>query len=59
MGKSDRAFIVGALALVTYIFPAVLGAWRWIFTAAALLTALTCWNRLARALGELKKSRAA
>jgi phosphatidylglycerophosphate synthase len=54
MGKSDRAFIVGALALVTFFFPVVYRAWLWIFTLAALLTVLTCWNRIARALAELQ-----
>jgi len=54
MGKSDRAFMVGALALVTFFFPVVYRAWFWIFTLAALLTVMTCWNRIARALAELQ-----
>ena len=56
MGKSDRAFVVGALALVTFFFPAAYRAWLWVFTAAALLTGLTCANRVSRALGELRSA---
>lgn len=54
MGKSDRAFVVGALGLVTFLFPAVLRAWPWIFAVASLLTVATCLNRVARALKELR-----
>ena len=53
MGKSDRAFVVGALGLSTFLFPAVLRAWPWIFTVLSLLTIATCVNRVARALEEL------
>lgn len=53
MGKSDRAFVVGALGLATYLFPAILTAWPWIFAAAAFLTVVTCLNRVSRALKEL------
>jgi len=58
MGKSDRAFIVGALGLVTFITERALALWPWIFAAAALLALLTCWNRLRSALAELAKTRA-
>lgn len=58
MGKSDRAFIVGALGLVTFITDRALAAWPWVFAIAALLTLLTCWNRLRRALTELAKAKA-
>jgi|ERR1041384_1761792 CDP-diacylglycerol--glycerol-3-phosphate 3-phosphatidyltransferase len=54
MGKSDRAFVVGALGLATFFFPPVLGAWPWVFGVASLLTAVTCLNRVARALKELR-----
>lgn len=54
MGKSDRAFVVGALALVTFLFPAVLKAWPWLFSVASVLTIATCLNRLAHALKELR-----
>ncbi len=56
MGKSDRAFVVGALGFVTAIVPAALGVWPWVFAIAAVLAALTCRNRLARALVELRAS---
>ena len=58
MGKSDRAFVVGALGLITFIAPPLLSAWPWVFAAAALLTLVTCWNRLRRALAELAKAKA-
>ena len=54
MGKSDRAFVIGALGLITFLIPAALSAWSWIFSIAALLTALTCLNRIRRALNELR-----
>lgn len=54
MGKSDRAFVVGALGLVTFLVPNVLKAWPWIFAIAALLTAVTCLNRISKALTELR-----
>jgi CDP-diacylglycerol--glycerol-3-phosphate 3-phosphatidyltransferase len=54
MGKSDRAFVVGALGLATFSFPAIVKAWPWIFAAAALLTAVTCLNRTSQALKELR-----
>lgn len=53
MGKSDRAFIVGALGLATFFVPATYKLWPWIFSAAALLTVATCWNRVSKALKEL------
>ena len=58
MGKSDRAFVVGALGLITFFAARVLAAWPWVFTVAALLTLYTCWNRLRRALAELAKAKA-
>lgn len=58
MGKSDRAFVVGALGLITFFAARVLTAWPWVFTIAALLTLYTCWNRLRRALAELAKAKA-
>jgi CDP-diacylglycerol--glycerol-3-phosphate 3-phosphatidyltransferase len=56
MGKSDRAFVVGVLGLVTFLFPGALSAWPWIFAIASLLTVATCLNRLTRALRELPAS---
>lgn len=54
MGKSDRAFVVGALGLATFFFPDVVNVWPWIFAIAALLTAVTCLNRVSQALKELR-----
>lgn len=54
MGKSDRAFVVGALGLGTFFFPDVVKAWPWVFAVAALLTAVTCLNRVSQALNELR-----
>lgn len=54
MGKSDRAFVVGALGLATFLFPRALSTWPWIFAVASLLTVATCLNRVAQALKELR-----
>lgn len=54
MGKSDRAFTVGALGLITALVPKAVVAWPWVFGTAALLTAATCLNRLRGALAELR-----
>jgi phosphatidylglycerophosphate synthase len=56
MGKSDRAFVVSALGLATYLFPDIVGAWPWIFAVAAVLTVVTCLNRVAQALKELRSA---
>jgi phosphatidylglycerophosphate synthase len=56
MGKSDRAFFVGALGLLSPLFPQLFRYWGILFVMAALLTGLTCWNRLRRALAQLPKS---
>jgi phosphatidylglycerophosphate synthase len=55
MGKSDRAFVVGALGLIAAIAPNAVIAWPWAFGAAAALTVITCVNRVRRALAELRK----
>ena len=54
MGKSDRAFVVGALGLATFLYPAIGRSWPWILAVAALLTLVTCFNRVSRALEELR-----
>lgn len=46
MGKSDRAFAVGLLAIVTTFVPTAIDYWTWIFAALTALTAMTCVNRL-------------
>ena len=56
MGKSDRAFVVGALGLATYLFPDIGSAWPWIFAVAAFLTVGTCLNRVSQALKELRSA---
>ena len=53
MGKSDRAFVVGALGLLTFLMPGALQLWPWIFAGACLLTVITCGNRILKALREL------
>jgi phosphatidylglycerophosphate synthase len=55
MGKSDRAFLVGALGLITVALPDVLKLWPWVFTIATLLAAVTCWNRIVKTLDEMKR----
>lgn len=52
MGKSDRAFFVGALGLISYFSPQVFGLWAAAFAVGACLTAVTCLNRIAAALKE-------
>lgn len=51
MGKSDRAFVVGAIALWAALVPLPAAA-AWIMPALAALTALTVVNRMRRALAE-------
>ena len=46
MGKSDRAALVGVLAVATVVRPALGRWWTWVFAIAAALAAVTCWNRL-------------
>ena len=55
MGKSDRAFFVGALILLTVIFPYLVHFWAWAFYAALVLMILTCKNRALNALKEIQK----
>jgi phosphatidylglycerophosphate synthase len=57
MGKSDRAFIVGALGLATFFIRDAYRLWPWVFSVAALLTVFTCWNRVSKALKELSAAR--
>jgi phosphatidylglycerophosphate synthase len=52
MGKSDRALVVGALGLIGGILPRTIAWWPPVLEAAALLTLVTCWNRVAGALRE-------
>lgn len=45
MGKSDRAFAVGLLALVTSLWPALRDYWPPVFWILASMTLLTCIQR--------------
>jgi phosphatidylglycerophosphate synthase len=53
MGKSDRAFLVGLLALLGTLWPGTRGYWPWVFALGALLAAWTAWRRSAAALERL------
>ena len=57
MGKSDRALLLGLMALAGGLFPATLAWWPALLWAAAVLTLLTCWNRVAAALREAEGNR--
>ncbi len=50
MGKSDRAFVVGAAGLVSALHPPALRAWPWLLSAATVLAAWTCGRRCRGAL---------
>jgi CDP-diacylglycerol--glycerol-3-phosphate 3-phosphatidyltransferase len=54
MGKSDRALLVGVLALVTFLRPGFASAWTWVFAVAAALTIWTCAARIRSALGSAR-----
>ena len=54
MGKSDRAFWIGALALATALRPALFSIWPVFFGVAAALTLPTCGLRLRAALSAVK-----
>jgi phosphatidylglycerophosphate synthase len=53
MGKSDRALLVGALAMATFFFPGLYVAWPGVFWAGAALTLVTSVRRCRAALAEL------
>jgi CDP-diacylglycerol--glycerol-3-phosphate 3-phosphatidyltransferase len=52
MGKSDRAVVIGAMALVGGVAPGSLSWWPALFWGVAALTLVTAWNRIAAALKE-------
>lgn len=58
MGKSDRAFLVGLMAVVAVVWPRSLDLWIWVLAVAAALTLLTCWHRLRAALAEISLAEA-
>lgn len=51
LGKSDRAFVVGATALAHAAWPAAAAAWPFVLGAGALLEGVTSVNRLRRGPG--------
>jgi CDP-diacylglycerol--glycerol-3-phosphate 3-phosphatidyltransferase len=53
MGKSDRAFFVGALALATFFFSALMMYWKFIFLVGFVLCLWTGFKRSANILKEL------
>jgi phosphatidylglycerophosphate synthase len=54
MGKSDRAFYIGTLGLVTALLPDFSRHWPLFFALAAGLSAVTCIQRLRSGLAALK-----
>ncbi|HEY6866987.1 MAG TPA: CDP-alcohol phosphatidyltransferase family protein [Candidatus Eisenbacteria bacterium] len=56
MGKSDRALLLGAMGLVTALWPRLLEWWPIVMLVAALLTVVTSANRLRGALRELREA---
>ena len=54
MGKSDRAFLVGALGLLSALYPPALVAWPWALGAGAVLAAWTCVRRCQATLAGLR-----
>lgn len=55
MGKSDRAFLVGALTLATAYWGGLKFYWSWVLMIAAILTGWTCFNRVRAILKETKE----
>lgn len=55
MGKSDRAFLVGALALATVCRKGLKLYWSWVLMVAAVLTVWTCLNRVKAILKERRE----
>lgn len=55
LGKSDRAFLFGALALAYGLgwIAAGVTVLSWVFGLALLLSLLTCWNRIRAMLAEV------
>jgi CDP-diacylglycerol--glycerol-3-phosphate 3-phosphatidyltransferase len=56
MGKSDRAFLVGALTLATAYWSGLKFYWSWVLMVAAVLTVWTCFNRVKAILKETKEA---
>jgi CDP-diacylglycerol--glycerol-3-phosphate 3-phosphatidyltransferase len=56
MGKSDRAFFVGALSLVTALLPTFFKHWPALFAIATAFTLLTSFKRLRAGLSALQSA---
>lgn len=56
MGKSDRAFVFGAVALALALGAPPVAWQNWVFTAVAILLLLTIFNRARGALREASKA---
>ncbi|MDC9596140.1 CDP-alcohol phosphatidyltransferase family protein [Xenorhabdus anantnagensis] len=54
MGKSDRAFVFGAYGLVIALFPSALSWSHYLFPFMIILLLLTCYQRIIKALHEIK-----
>lgn len=55
MGKSDRAFVIGAYALALALWPAAWSGGNWVFGGMAILLCLTCLRRVHRSLEEAEE----
>ncbi|MDR0218691.1 MAG: CDP-alcohol phosphatidyltransferase family protein [Enterobacteriaceae bacterium] len=55
MGKSDRAFVFGAYGLIIALFPSALIWNNALFALMAILLLITCYQRVVRALREIRK----
>ncbi|MBE8595169.1 CDP-alcohol phosphatidyltransferase family protein [Xenorhabdus sp. BG5] len=54
MGKSDRAFIFGAYGLIIALFPSTLSWSHYLFPIMIILLLITCYQRVAKALHDIK-----
>lgn len=55
LGKSDRAFVFGVLALLMGLGAPLAAHWNAIFGVIVVLLVLTVWNRVSRALKEARR----
>ncbi len=56
LGKSDRAFVFGVLALLVALGVPLAAHWNAIFGVIVFLLVLTVWNRVSRALEEARRA---
>ncbi|PHM55261.1 CDP-alcohol phosphatidyltransferase family protein [Xenorhabdus sp. KK7.4] len=55
MGKSDRAFVFGTYGLIIAIFPSALSWSSYLFPFIAILLVMTCYQRVFKALYEIRQ----